>query len=110
VEDAIYAAWADVNAKRLQGDCGANTAAAEHYLFCRYLIAKYGLLYLPILEAMSTWYDLFKLVGLYYSEGSCPPSRPSSADSAWKAAGARDGVSDYFGGTRLMFLSGPLTP
>lgn len=110
VEDAIESAWTSVNAMRLNGDCGEDLAAAEHYLYCRYLVATHGIWILPILESMSTFYDLAKLLGLTYSEGSCPPSPPSIADSNWKARGARDGVEDYFGFTKLGSLTAPRTP
>jgi len=110
VEDAVGAAWKDVNAQRLNGRCDEDIAAAEHYLFCRYLIAANGVWLLPILAAMSNFYDLLKLLGIEYSEGSCPPSPPSIADSNWKTRGASDGTADYFGFTWLGHLRAPSSP
>jgi hypothetical protein len=110
VADAVESAWTSVDARRLQGDCDEDLAAAEHYLFCRYLIARYTPLYLPLLEAMSNFYDLGKRLGIGYQEGTCPQSRPSISDSRWKARGASDGSADSLGMTRLGHLGAPSDP
>jgi len=110
VDKAVEAAWKKVNSIRLQGNCRDDYAAAEHYLYCRYLIATWGPMYVPVLDAMSSFYDALKLIGVTYREGTCPPSPVSFADSAWKTMGEQDGLSDYLGFTSVGALSVISTP
>jgi hypothetical protein len=90
-----------VNETRLQGNCSNSLAAAEHYLYARWLCATYSPVEVLPLVAMKNVYDTYKMIRTLFpslpelKEGSCAPSPVSARDDAWMSFGIGDGCTDF---------------
>ncbi|WP_412543480.1 peptidoglycan-binding domain-containing protein [Longispora sp. K20-0274] len=87
-------AWAALKARRdaenpaKPGD--VNLAAAEHYMFARFLSA--GIVPAVVVDVMALSYTAFKTVGARWHAGTGPVTPPSAAQLKWGALGAHDGA------------------
>jgi hypothetical protein len=110
--------WRWVDQLRLGGNTDENLAAAEHYLYARWLVSAYGPPMQALLLAMGTVYDLLKCVKQNYpslpspmdwmQESSAPPSVSSPEQWTWTSKGLTDGETDFEqGGTIVTLPSAP---
>ena len=110
VAKAVESAWDALNRRRLLGNCDVNLAAAEHYMFCRYVCANLGVVGFVAMTTAGFVYDDLKKMGIRYREGKCPTSQPSMEQTIWRDQGCQDGLGDYFGRSKLGSLYAPIIP
>lgn len=91
---SVHDAAADLKAQRGSDCCNTNLAAAEHYMFARYL-ANYGVGNPIFMAIQAGSYALFKwVVGKHLDDLKCPRTPPSYTQFKWAMQGSSDGTSD----------------
>jgi hypothetical protein len=90
----VKAAAADLKGQRDGSPLDTNLAAAEHYMFARYL-AHYGIGNPLFMAIQSGSYQLFKLLANNrWDDAASPRTPPSYTQFKWAMQGSADGTGD----------------
>jgi hypothetical protein len=90
----VKAAAADLKGQRDGSPYDTNLAAAEHYMFARYL-AHYGIGNPLFMAIQSGSYQLFKLLANNrWDDSNSPRTPPSYTQFRWAMQGSADGTGD----------------
>jgi hypothetical protein len=101
IDDALKAskgdpkkAFEDLSHRRESNCYDMSMAAADHYLFARYLVG--GTLFpATVVAAFVVGYDLLKTSGIRGKTGNCPPVPADMSVVGWGLDGVMDGQSDF---------------
>jgi hypothetical protein len=92
----VKKAFEDLTSQRERDCYNTSLAAAEHYMFGRYMVDETWVPG-PVAAAAVVGYDLYKLGSMFPIRfGNCPTAPSSPGMVSWGLAGVADGISDTY--------------